>query len=43
MFSLGRDNWIRLLVWLALGMVIYFGYGRYHTKLGRRGDDRPDG
>ncbi len=40
MFYLGRDNWIRLLVWLALGMVIYFGYSRYHTKLGRRGDDR---
>jgi APA family basic amino acid/polyamine antiporter len=35
MFYLGRDNWIRLLVWLALGMVIYFGYSRYHTKLGR--------
>ena len=41
MFSLGRDNWIRLLVWLALGMVIYFGYSRYHTKLGRLADDRP--
>ncbi len=42
MFSLGRDNWIRLLVWLALGMVIYFGYSRYHTKLGRRGDEVTD-
>lgn len=35
MFSLGRDNWIRLIVWLALGLVIYFTYSRYHTKLGR--------
>jgi basic amino acid/polyamine antiporter, APA family len=34
MYSLGRDNWIRLIAWLALGMVIYFGYSRYHTKLG---------
>jgi APA family basic amino acid/polyamine antiporter len=33
MFSLGPDNWIRLIVWLALGMVIYFGYSRYHTKI----------
>ena len=33
MFSLGPDNWIRLVVWLALGLVIYFGYGRYHTQL----------
>jgi len=31
MFSLGRDNWIRLVAWLALGLLIYFGYGRYHT------------
>ena len=33
MFSLGPDNWIRLVVWLALGLAIYFGYSRYHTKL----------
>jgi len=31
MFSLGPDNWIRLVAWLALGLLIYFGYGRYHT------------
>ena len=35
MFYLGRDNWIRLIVWLVLGLMIYFGYSRYHTKLGR--------
>lgn len=34
-FSLGHDNWIRLIVWLALGMAIYFGYSRYHTHFGR--------
>jgi basic amino acid/polyamine antiporter, APA family len=33
MYSLGQDNWIRLIAWLALGLVIYFGYGRYHTHL----------
>jgi APA family basic amino acid/polyamine antiporter len=33
MFSLGPDNWIRLIVWLAIGLLIYFGYSRYHTKL----------
>jgi len=35
MLSLGRDNWLRLIVWLALGLAIYYGYGRYHTRLGR--------
>ena len=33
MFSLGPDNWIRLVVWLGLGLLIYFGYSRYHTGL----------
>ncbi len=32
MFSLGRDNWIRLIVWLGLGMLVYFGYSRHHTR-----------
>ena len=35
MFSLGRDNWLRLFVWLVVGLVIYFAYSRYHAKLGR--------
>jgi len=35
MFYLGRDNWIRLVVWLVIGLLVYFGYSRYHTKLGR--------
>jgi APA family basic amino acid/polyamine antiporter len=26
MASLGFDNWMRLLIWLAIGLVIYFGY-----------------
>jgi APA family basic amino acid/polyamine antiporter len=33
MFHLGVDNWIRLIVWLVLGLFIYLGYSRYHTKL----------
>jgi APA family basic amino acid/polyamine antiporter len=31
-FSLGVDNWIRLFVWLAIGLGIYFGYSRHHSK-----------
>jgi APA family basic amino acid/polyamine antiporter len=36
MHSLGRENWIRLFVWLAVGMGIYLGYGHRHSALGRR-------
>jgi len=33
MFSLPTENWIRLFVWLALGLVIYFAYGRRHSVM----------
>ena len=33
MFSLGLETWIRLFVWLAIGLVIYFTYSRFHSKL----------
>ncbi len=33
MYSLGRSNWLRLIVWLLVGQVIYFSYGRRHSRL----------
>ena len=33
MFSLPAVNWIRLAVWLAVGLAIYLGYGRRHSHL----------
>jgi len=35
MTELGATNWIRFVVWLVIGMVIYFGYSRKHSKLNR--------
>ncbi len=35
MFSLPAANWWRLIAWLALGLVIYFSYGRHHSVLGK--------
>lgn len=36
MLSLGTENWLRLIIWLAIGFVIYFGYSRSHSYLGRQ-------
>jgi APA family basic amino acid/polyamine antiporter len=33
--GLGWTNWMRLIVWLALGMIIYFFYGKKHSKLNK--------
>ena len=33
MASLDIDTWIRLVVWLAIGLAIYFGYSRHHSHL----------
>jgi APA family basic amino acid/polyamine antiporter len=33
MFGLGWSNWARLFGWLAIGLCIYFGYSRYHSRL----------
>jgi APA family basic amino acid/polyamine antiporter len=35
MFSLPSENWLRLIVWLVIGLVIYFVYGRKHSTLAR--------
>jgi len=36
MFSLPSENWLRLIVWLVIGLAIYFFYGRRHSTLRRR-------
>jgi len=35
MFSLPSENWLRLIVWLAIGLVIYFVYSRKHSVMAR--------
>lgn len=30
-----HTNWLRFLIWLCIGLVIYFLYGRNHSKLGK--------
>ena len=33
-YGLGWTNWMRLIVWLAIGLAIYFSYGRRNSRLG---------
>jgi APA family basic amino acid/polyamine antiporter len=37
MVSLDALTWYRLVVWLAIGLGIYFGYSRYHSHLVKSG------
>ena len=34
-YGLGWPNWIRLLIWMAIGLVIYFLYGKKNSKYGQ--------
>ncbi|HEX8197995.1 MAG TPA: amino acid permease [Pyrinomonadaceae bacterium] len=36
MASLPLDTWLRLIIWMVLGVVIYFVYGNKHSKLRSR-------
>ena len=38
MFSLPYENWVRLIVWLLVGLLIYFAYGRRHSVMARHLD-----
>jgi basic amino acid/polyamine antiporter, APA family len=33
MYKLGWVNWARLIIWLAIGMVVYFTYSQYHSRV----------
>ena len=37
MLGLPVDTWARLIVWMALGLAIYFLYGKSHSRVGLQG------
>src|SRR6201988_3252697 len=39
MYKLGWINWARLIVWLIIGLVVYFTYGRKHSRVAKAADE----
>ncbi|MFF2084707.1 amino acid permease [Nocardia sp. NPDC058176] len=35
MVNLSVDTWIRFVLWMLIGVAVYFAYGRRHSKLGK--------
>ena len=42
-YGLGWTNWMRLFVWLAIGLVLYFAYGKHHSRLNAPPPEMPEG
>jgi APA family basic amino acid/polyamine antiporter len=33
MYKLGWVNWARLIIWLLLGLIVYFAYSQKHSRV----------
>ena len=42
-YGLGWTNWMRLIVWLLIGFVFYFGYGKSHSRINAPPPEMPEG
>ncbi len=36
MINLPAETWVRFALWMVAGFIVYFAYGRRHSRLGRR-------
>jgi APA family basic amino acid/polyamine antiporter len=42
-YGLGWTNWMRLIVWLLIGFIFYFSYGKSHSRLNAPPPEMPEG
>src|SRR5262249_16865646 len=42
MNNLPPDTWVRLIDWMAIGLVVYFGYSYNNSHLGKEGENVGD-
>jgi APA family basic amino acid/polyamine antiporter len=42
-YGLGWTNWMRLIVWLLIGFIFYFGYGKNHSRINEPPPEMPSG
>ena len=42
-YGLGWTNWMRLIVWLLIGFVFYFTYGKNHSRISAPPPEMPEG
>lgn len=36
MLNLPTETWLRFAIWMVIGFLVYFLYGRSHSRLGQR-------
>jgi APA family basic amino acid/polyamine antiporter len=38
MLNLPGETWLRFVIWMVIGVVLYFAYGRRHSRFNTPGD-----